>query len=259
MLGHQVKVEFLKAFTWRQWVVWAALVLVLPSIQFALIKDGYVYYRQLDLFLRVNSNFVPLLFPIIMILVYAISFPSEQKNYFLPYVRIRTSLTTYFFGKLIANAILSFLIAFFIVFLPFVFCMYVEPHLGIVRLYPTDGNPIPHTTFEQLLVLGTLPYGILYSLWVGLNGMMYATMGLLLDMILEKAFVALSIPFIYYLLGNFIAQVLGYDQFSPTYAIFPFSISQQPLWTAFVPFGVLCLIVVILIVYLKERLHQYHD
>ncbi|KPC97926.1 hypothetical protein LR69_03853 [Geobacillus sp. BCO2] len=55
-----------------------------------------------------------------------------------------------------------------------------------------------------------------------LNGMMYATMGLLLVMILEKPFIALSIPFVYYLLGNFITQVLGYDQFSPTFYDFSF-------------------------------------
>ncbi|AMQ19829.1 ABC transporter permease [Geobacillus stearothermophilus] len=259
MLGHQVKVEFVRVFTWRQCIVWAALVLVLPVIQFMLIKDGYVYYRQLDLFLRLNSNFVPLLFPIIMVLVYSISFPSEQKNHFIPYVRIRIPLTTYFLSKLIVNAILSFLIAFLIVFVPFIFSMYIEPYLGIVRFYPTNGNPIPYTTFEQLLVLGTLPYGVLYSLWVGLNGMMYATMGLLLVMILEKPFIALSIPFVYYLLGNFITQVLGYDQFSPTFTIFPFSISQQPLWTVFVPFLFLCFVVMVLMFYLKERLHKHHD
>ncbi|MBE2909199.1 ABC transporter permease, partial [Anoxybacillus flavithermus] len=88
MLSHQVKVELMGAVTWRQCVIWAALILVLPTIQFLLIKENYVYYRQLDLFLRLNSNFVPLFFPIIMVLVYAIYFVGEQKNYFIPYVRI---------------------------------------------------------------------------------------------------------------------------------------------------------------------------
>ncbi|GCD84380.1 ABC transporter permease [Parageobacillus thermoglucosidasius] len=259
MLSHQVKVELMRAVTWRQCVIWAALILVLPTIQFLLIKENYVYYRQLDLFLRLNSNFVPLLFPIIMVLVYAIYFVGEQKNLFIPYVRIRIPLATYLFSKLIVNAILSFLIAFLMVFVPFIFSMYIEPGLGIVHLYPADGNPIPYTTFEQLLFLGTLPYGIIYSLWVGLNGMMYATMGLLLVMILEKPFVALSIPFMYYLLGNFITQILGYEQFSPTYTIFPFSISQQPLWTVFVPFTILCIVIIILGFYLKENLYKHYD
>jgi hypothetical protein len=173
-------------------------------------------------------------------------------------VRIRIPLATYLFSKLVVNAILSFLIAFLMVFVPFIFSMYIEPVLDIVHLYPADGNPIPYTTFEQLLFLGTLPYGIIYSLWVGLNGMMYATMGLLLVMILEKPFVALSIPFMYYLLGNFITQILGYEQFSPTYTIFPFSISQQPLWTVFVPFTILCIVIIILGFYLKENLHKHY-
>lgn len=80
MLSHQVKVELMRAVTWRQCVIWAALILVLPTIQFLLIKENYVYYRQLDLFLRLNSNFVPLLFPIIVVLVYAIYFVGEQKT-----------------------------------------------------------------------------------------------------------------------------------------------------------------------------------
>ncbi|MBS4189809.1 ABC transporter permease [Bacillus sp. FJAT-49705] len=259
MLGHQLKAEFKRVATWRQFTIWMLLILVIPTIQFLLIKDNYVFYRHLDLFLRLNSNFIPLLFPIIMVLVNTIHFVGEQKNYFIQYTRIRIPLSTYLFSKLLTNAVLSFSIAFLITFIPFVFSMYIEPYLGIVKLYPTEGNPIPYTTFEQLLFLGTLPYGIIYSLWVGLNGMMYATIALLALMILEKSFIALSIPFMYYLLANFITQALGFDKFSPSNTIFPFSISQQPLWTVFVPFTILCIAVIILGLYLKENMNKRYE
>ncbi|TYS63938.1 ABC transporter permease [Bacillus infantis] len=259
MLGHQIKAELYRAATWRQITIWALLILILPTVQFLLIKDNYVFYRQLDLFLRLNSNFVPLLFPIIVVLVNATQFVGEQKNDFIQYTRLRIPLTTYLYGKLLTNAILTFTISFLIVFLPFVFSMYIEPFLGVVKIYPPDGNPIPYTTFEQLLFLGTLPYGIIYSIWVGLNGMMYATIALLAVMILDKPFVALSIPFIYYLLADFVTQVLGVFKFSPSSTIFPFSISQQPLWTVFVPFAVLCLAVIILGLYLKENLYKRYE
>lgn len=259
MLGHQLKTEFKRVATWRQFIIWMSLILVFPTIQFLLIKDNYVFYRQLDLFLRLNSNFIPLLFPIIMVLVNATNFVGEQKNHFIQYTRVRIPLSTYLFSKIIINAILSFSIAFLITFIPFVFSMYIEPLLGIVKLYPTEGNPIPYTTFEQLLFLGTFPYGIIYSLWVGLNGMMYATIALLLLMILKNPFIALSIPFMYYLLTNFITQAIGYDKFSPSNTIFPFSISQQPLWTVFVPFTLLCIVVIILGLYLKEYMHKRYE
>lgn len=256
MLGHQIKVEFNRILNGKQIVKWLLLIFVFPTIQFLLIKDNYVYYRHLDFFLRLNSNFVPLLFPILMTLVYTTEYVGEQKNNFIQYTRLRIPLSTYLLSKLITNAILSFIIAFFIVFIPFVFAMYVEPVLGIVKLSPTEGNPIPYTTFEQFLFLGTFLYGIIYSLWVGLNGSMYATMALLFLMILEKPFIALSIPFIYYLMTNYIIQVLGLDRFSPASTIFPFSMDQQPLWTVFVPFSILFLILVILGFYLKETMYK---
>ncbi|MED4406688.1 ABC transporter permease [Heyndrickxia coagulans] len=259
MLGHQIKVELNRILNGKQIIKWLLLIFVFPTIQFFLIKDNYVFYRQLDLFLRLNSNFVPLLFPILVVLVYTTEFVGEQKNNFIQYTRIRIPLSTYLLSKLTTNAILSFIIAFFIIFIPFVFAMYIEPFLGIVKLYPTEGNPIPYTTFEQLLFLGNLPYGIIYSLWVGLNGMMYATMALLLLMILEKPFIALSIPFIYYLMTNYITQALGYDQFSPSYTIFPFSIAQQPMWTVFIPFSILFIILVILGFYLKETMYIRYE
>ncbi|MFT8323451.1 MAG: ABC transporter permease, partial [Bacillus sp. (in: firmicutes)] len=89
MLGHQLKAEFKRVIGWRQIIIWMLLIVVLPTIQFLLIKDNYVFYRQLDLYLRLNSNFVPLLFPIIVILVNTINFVGEQKNHFIQYARIR--------------------------------------------------------------------------------------------------------------------------------------------------------------------------
>lgn len=259
MFGHQLKSEFKRVITWQQAIIWLALILLFPIIKFIMIKDNYVFYRQLDLFLRLNSDFIPLLFPIMMTLVYAINFLGEQKNHFIQYTRVRIPISTYFFTKIISNAILAFLAAFLMAFIPFVFSMYIEPLLGIVELYPTEGNPIPYTTFEQLLTLGHLPYGIIYAMWVGLNGMMYATIAILLLMILEKPFIALSIPFIYYLLLNFVTQVIGYDQFSPSHTIFPFSISQQPLWTVSIPFVVLCIATVLLSLYLKEIIYKRYE
>ncbi len=95
MLGHQIKVELNRILNGKQIIKWLLLIFVFPTIQFFLIKDNYVFYRQLDLFLRLNSNFVPLLFPILVVLVYTTEFVGEQKNNFIQYTRIRIPLSTY--------------------------------------------------------------------------------------------------------------------------------------------------------------------
>lgn len=259
MIAQQTLVEFKKTLTWHQFIFWAFLILSMPSIKFFLVKDGYVYYRNIEVFLRINSEFVPLLFPLLMTIVYSFRFIGEQKNNYLSYVSSRISLRKYYSAKLIVNAVLSFTIAFLIVFIPFVFVMYIEPFFNIITIYPEDGNPIPLTTFEQFLSYGSLIYGLIYSAWVGINGMLYATFGILLLMILEKPLVALATPFIYYQVGNFITAMLNYDKFSPLTTIFPFSITQQPLWTVLVPFGILLTIVSILFIKVDRKVNDSYE
>src|SRR5699024_3865519 len=152
-------------------------------IKYIQIIDDYVFYRQLDVFLRVNSDFVPLLFPLLMILVYAINFIGEQKNNYLTYVSPRMPLDKYYYSKLIVNGCLSFTVAFLIVFIAFIFNMYIVPSLNITQMENPNCNPLPFTTFGQLLVAGTLTYGVSYPLWVGLSGMFYASCVLILLML----------------------------------------------------------------------------
>ena len=100
-------------------------------------------------------------------------------------------------------------------------------------------NPPGVSTFDQLLVYGPFVYGFIYSLWVGINGILYATLPLILCLILDHSFVALSIPFVWYQGMSFVSAVLGISKFAPLYTVFPYSIIQQELWTVFVPFPIL--------------------
>lgn len=259
MIIQQVKNEFKKTITLPQIILWSILILLFPIIKYIQIIDDYVFYRQLDVFLRVNSDFVPLLFPLLMILVYAINFIGEQKNNYLTYVSPRIPLDKYFYSKLIVNGCLSFTVAFLMVFIPFIFIMYIEPLLNITQLENPNGNPVPVTTFEQLLVAGTLTYGVAYSLWVGINGMFYASFGLLLLMLTNKPLMSLSFPFIYYLVLDFITQMFGADRFSPSATLFPFTISQQPLWTVLIPFSLLLTINLVLFILVRKKVNDSYE
>lgn len=219
--------------------------LILPATQFYLIYDGdYVFYRQVEIFTRTNSEFVPLLFPIIMAIICLICFKGSKKGISIP--ETNSEFVHLVKSKLKANVFLSFLTAFSIVFLSFIFVIYIVPLLDIVTISPNNyGNPLPLTTFEQFLSLGTLPYGIIYSVWVGLNGVLYATFGLLLLLIYRNSMLSLLIPVFFYL-SHFFAELFGYFQFSPLHSIFPFGIAQQPLWTVLIPFITLSFIVLFL-------------
>ncbi|WP_373894714.1 ABC transporter permease [Virgibacillus natechei] len=259
MIIQQVKNEFKKTITLPHIILWSIIILLFPAIKYIQIINGYVFYRQLDVFLRVNSDFIPLLFPLLMILVFAANFIGEQKDNYLTYVCPRIPLNKYFYSKLIVNGCLTFIVAFLMVFIPFVFIMYLEPLLNITQLENPNGNSIPVTTFEQLLEAGTLTYGIVYSIWIGINGMLYASFGLLLLMLSKKPLMALSFPFIYYLIFDFMIQTFGFVQFSPSATLFPFAIAQQPLWTVLIPFGLLLIINITLVFLVRTKVNDSYE
>lgn len=241
-------------FKLNRTVKWLFLIFSFPIIKFLLIKDNYVFYRQIEVFQRTNSDFVPLLFPFIVVLVYAFYLIPEIKNGYLFFVTSRTQLKTYIQSKLIMNALISFLSAFLLIFLPFIFVMYIEPSLNIISLDQAGTNPIAYLLFEQLLDHGLLTYGVVYSFWVGVNGALYSTFALLLLFLGKTPLVSFSIPFIYYIVGHFITQLLGIDYLSPMLTIFPFSLELQPIWIIFIPFIVLITITAILYFILRNRL-----
>lgn len=243
----------------KRMISWILLVLTLPIIKFLLIKDQYVFYRQIEVFQRTNSDFVPLLFPFIVVLVYAFYLIPEIKSGYLFFVTSRTQLKTYIQSKLIINALISFLSAFLLVFLPFIFVMYIEPSLNIISLDQAGTNPISYLLFEQLLNHGTLTYGIVYSFWVGVNGVLYSTFALLLLFLGKTSLVSFSIPFVYYIVGHFITQLLGVDYLSPMLTIFPFSLELQPIWIIFIPFLVLIMIVSVLSFMIRKRLAESYE
>ena len=124
----------------KRMISWILLVLTLPIIKFLLIKDQYVFYRQIEVFQRTNSDFVPLLFPFIVVLVYAFYLIPEIKSGYLFFVTSRTQLKTYIQSKLIINALISFLSAFLLVFLPMLANSATAPTWLDLLVCPPDSN-----------------------------------------------------------------------------------------------------------------------
>ncbi|BBW97136.1 ABC transporter permease [Geobacillus icigianus] len=250
MLHHQLMVELKRALTKKNILFWLGLIVLLPTARFYMVKDGYQFYKPIEVFHETVSGIIPLLFPVIAIIIYLPSFLQEQRNKFITYTRTRVPLHTYIISKGLINALLTGLVIFLLIFLPFVFIVYFEQKLGIIHYNSSNEHMrIPAVTFSQFLSYGEFTYGLVYSLWVALNGVVYSTIAFLLLLNVSNPFVALSIPFLFYHLFNFVTGLLNFAVFSPLSTIFPFNIEQQPLWTVFVPFSLLLIILTIVLVF----------
>jgi hypothetical protein len=245
MLKKQLLVEVKRALTFRSLLIWLSIIVILPAVRFYIINDGYQFYKPIEVFQETVSAFVPLLFPALAIIIYLPSFLQEQKNNFIKYTQPRIPLNTYILSKGIINAFLTGIVIFLLVFFTFIFVVYIEPHLGIIYYTPIDENAfIPTYTFSSVLAYGDLVYGFTYAIWVSINAVLYSSIAFMLLLILDNPFVALSVPFVFYHVFNFITGVLNVAQFSPLSTIFPFNIEEQPYWTVMVPF---CFLLIILI------------
>lgn len=237
--------ELKRVMTVKNVFVWLTISVLLPLITFISKMNSYVFLKPIDVFYTMLDEFIPLLFPVLVIVIYLISFSHEQKNHFILVTRPRVPLNVYILSKGLINGFLTGAVIFFMVFLSFIFALYIEPHLHIIdystmsAMYHGESQEV---TFSQLLSLGSFAYGLCYSFWVSLNAIVYATIAFLLMLLIKSTFLALSTPFLFYHVFNFVAGVLGVPQFSPISTLFPFNIEQQPLWTVFLPFIVLLLI-----------------
>lgn len=253
-MGQLLKVEWKKIMTLKKMLLVLGVVFIPTSIQFLLVRTGYTFYRPVEVHTEVIGSMIALLFPLFFIILNANSFALERKDNFIEYTKVRTHLHKYLLAKAIVNAGLVFVAAFTMVFLSFLFIAYIEPSLGIIN-YESSGLDSYTTsigTFEVLLKHGTLTYGIMYSIWVALNAVLYATLAFVLTLLIKNTFLALSLPFLWYFIMNFVAGVLGYPEFSTTSTIFPFNITAQPIWTILVPYLLNLSILIGLVIYLRN-------
>ncbi|QVY61088.1 ABC transporter permease [Cytobacillus gottheilii] len=258
-MKHLVAVEWKRALTFNRVLLCLAIILIPAAVQFLNVKTGYMFYRAVDVHTEVIGGVVALLFPLFFIILYAGSYASEVKDQFITYIKPRIKLADYLLAKGIVNGVLSFIVAFAMVFISFVFIVYVEPSLGmIVYENGSDGSV---GTFEIFLEYGTLSYGLIYSFWVGINAALYSSAAYVLTLLMKNHFVAISLPFLWYFVMNFVTAILAHPEFSPVSTVFPFNIIQQPLWTIFVPFTIHLMILSILIYYVRnhfqEKVYEY--
>lgn len=257
MLRNQMFVELRRSCTVKNLLIWL-IILMMPFITFYSIKTGYRFNGPVDLFQEMIGQFIPLLFPVFIIVIYLPSFLEEQKYSFITYTRPRVPIQTYILSKGLTNALLTSGIIFLMVFLAFIFAMYIEPMLGIIAYQPLrPGEVTSGVTFSQFLSAGNFTYGFVYSLWVSVNALLYSTIAFMLMLIIRSQFIALSIPFLFYHVFNFVTAIIGEPRFSPISTVFPFNIIQQPLWTVLIPFSFLLAVLIGLVIYVIRSQEEW--
>lgn len=176
-------------------------------------------------------------FAIAAVAVYDVAFSENLNHRFLIYERIRMPIGKLLRIKLAANVVLSFVALAVPVLLCFIVAYKIIPHYGWIEFFPNTFGPIDEAarnqeqagrhTMNQLLVYGEWVYGIACAGWVGLNAALYATFGFLLLLVIQRSFIALSIPFLLYMVGSFLLPDRRFAFFD---SAFPFDAAQQPMW-----------------------------
>jgi hypothetical protein len=256
-MKNHLKTEFEKAFS-KNKTLWYLVIIFIPTtIQFLFISSGFIFYRGVEVHTGTIGGVISLLFPIFFIILYSNSFLIELKNGSLNYLKCKTEWSNYFIAKGVVNCIVTFMVAFAMIFISFVFIIYIEPSLNIIQ-YDSYGSGYFRSigTFEILLSYGILFYGFVYSFWVAINAVLYSTLAYVLTLVIKRSVLAISLPFVWYFLINIVAGVLGYESFSTISTIFPFNIEEQPLWTVLVPFSFNLFILSLLILHAKSTFKE---
>lgn len=249
----------------KAWQLLICCILLVSAILVSsyFIIQNYELRDWLDLFTLIIEDFMMILFPIVTVLVYPAPFSSEVNHRFLVYTRMRRDINETIRKRWITNFILTALFVFFIMFSIFLITRYVEPSLGIAHydlkgygLSPDTVQEAQYTryTFTQLLRYGDMFYGFFYSLWVAINGALYASIAFFLVLLIRNRFLALSFPFILYLIGTFAFNSLELDKYSFMHSIFPFYRVQNSIGYAFIPFLIIVCINLLLFMLLRRSL-----
>ncbi len=215
-----------------------AAVIVVTPLMFAISQTGSSPARdRLELFSLSWSNLMPLLFPLLIGVVFLSRLADEFSNGGTRAVRTRTPLGRFLAVRAARVAAVAFGVFALAVIVSW-FHAFVTPseQLGGLISPPEPGethsDPSERYRFAGLLNIHPAVFGLFYAAWLGTNAAAYAVLGVAALVWVQNRFVALAVPFIVYLVLTVGPAVVGQESFSSSMAIFPFSLEQVPAWQA---------------------------
>ena len=89
-------------------LIFLPLIIVIPVI-----NGPYLFFEPLEVHSQLfSSSAIALLFPILLVPLFAVSYANEKKDNFLLYVKPRVKLTDYVLAKGLVNGIFTIIVVF---------------------------------------------------------------------------------------------------------------------------------------------------
>ena len=85
MLTTQLWIEFKRAITIKNILIWLSIITLIPLVSFYPIREGYMFFKSVEVFQEMVGRIIPLIFPVLVIIIYLPNFLQEQKNNFITY------------------------------------------------------------------------------------------------------------------------------------------------------------------------------
>lgn len=225
--------------TFASWTtaVWVAL--ILAPIAWTATKDA-VFAFPLSAFATSMESPLSVVLPLIAVGIYLFRLGREMQERFIVNARARIDVRRYLMVKAQATALTAFMFFFTYAAVSFIAMVYILPPLGVLRFDPTGSVPPEQfARFSELWSLSPALYGLVYAAWCGLNGTVWALIGLIALLSVPNRLVALAVPVVGVLVLTVALTLFGLDIFAPYPLWILFGYVQSPAWTALAPMGVL--------------------
>jgi len=245
--------ELRATLSWVQPVI-MLLLLAIP-LSFAVVRDDVLHIfggggSALAGSFGVFSEFMSggpaiyLLFPVYVVLLSCLRLYKEVPKS----KRVTMRKEGYLFSRVTTATGISFAVFALSTFLLFVLAYYVWPVVGdpsvdlsVYFLTPESAvtSSFTASTYSQLLVFGSLTFGILYSLWVGFCAAVWTSLAMAALLTVKNRPIALLLPFLLYIGQWVVASLYGNVRASFVASVFPFGYQQTSILAGATPMLVL--------------------
>lgn len=247
-----------------------AVVVALPLLEM-LLRHGFLTGSSLTtsnagIFASALDGFVPLLFPVLLMLVSCFRFFQELGDRFVSNTRTRVRVESYVYAKLLVAMGTSFVVFFAATFAAFTVAFVIWPAIGnpgidtagtLINGHPWGAEDVYRQyTYSQLLVAGPMPFGLFYSAWVGLGAATCTALGMACLLLVKRPVIGLGLPFLLLAVQHAGVILIGQDRLSVINSLFPFGYTQAPLIVGMAPLLALIVCVVGLWLMLLRRLSR---
>lgn len=255
---------FREAFTIRFFAT-IAIVGLAGGVSGQLRVQNSAFRSNFDVFSTMMSSPLVIVFPLAVVLVSCIPTYHEVGHRFIANVRARVDVQRYVRSKLATAVILAVCSSFVFILFSFALAYWVWPMLGNPGVLPAvygmtssqaSADALTSTSYSSLLAWGPFVYAIAYSAWVGLGGAVFAGLGVAALLLMENRVLAISLPFLAYLVQTIAMSLMGSPQLGVMYSLFPFGLTQQPLFVSAAPLIIFAVATLAIWVWVMPRLHE---